>query len=57
MRGCSAVDAGPGDDTVIGSMNGDTLRGGDGRDRIQAMSGDDTVDGGAPARSRCGSPA
>ena len=40
------VNAGAGDDTILGSAHDDTLNGGDGADSIEGGGGDDLIDGG-----------
>lgn len=40
------LDGGPGDDTIVGTSNPDTINGGEGNDTIDAIAGNDTVDGG-----------
>ena len=43
------VDGGVGNDTVLGSPNGDSILGGDGLDSLVGNGGDDTIRGGADA--------
>ncbi|MGE5609064.1 MAG: calcium-binding protein, partial [Bacillota bacterium] len=40
------IDAGPGNDLIVGGNTADTLIGGPGNDRIYGMGGNDTLDGG-----------
>ena len=46
FKGTFAVQGGAGDDTIIGSADGDILEGGPGDDKIQGNGGDDVVAGG-----------
>ncbi|MDO9198669.1 calcium-binding protein [Rhodoferax sp.] len=41
------IDAGAGDDWVMGSWAGDRIQGGDGKDRLDGLAGDDVMEGGA----------
>jgi RTX calcium-binding nonapeptide repeat (4 copies) len=47
FRGTFAVQGGPGNDTIVGSADGDILEGGPGNDRIFGNGGDDVIAGGA----------